>query len=302
MRYLSIFLVMLLISGIAGAAWYPRSEDYNTTGDVNADNGHFTGDVTVDQILGVGTNVSDGKISEPLWVDDGLQVTGTSALNETTATNITATGTITGALTGTASRIPAGTFLDTSYGLKNSTANKAQVNLTSNDGLEFGTGAALGSLGVKTGDGLDTGATGVLIDVTDFLDTNYGLTESTNDVRVNISTSSGLEFGSGATQGALKIDPADASITLAAGGASVRSGMIKRTLATGTAAATNVTVSGMATGDELISVVAYTTAISIASMADRTSEYAVGSGILTKAAGTNETGNQLDIMWLDRTA
>jgi hypothetical protein len=136
-----------------------------------------------------------------------------------------------------------------------------------------------------------------------FIDTSYGLKNATtNKAQVNLSAASGLEFGSGATQGALKIDPTDASLTLAAGGISVRSGLIKRTLAAGTAAAANVTVSGMVAGDELISVIAYTTASSIASMADRTSEYAVATGHLYKAAGTNSTGNQLDIIWLDRTA
>jgi len=72
MRYLSIFLVMLLI-GMAGAqsTWYPRSADYNTTGDVNADNGHFTGDFTIDGTLGVGTNVSNGVFSEDIALGAG---------------------------------------------------------------------------------------------------------------------------------------------------------------------------------------------------------------------------------------
>lgn len=72
MKYLSIFLAMLLI-GMAGAqsSWYPRSADYNTTGDVNADNGHFTGDFTIDGTLGVGTNVSDGVFSEDIALGAG---------------------------------------------------------------------------------------------------------------------------------------------------------------------------------------------------------------------------------------
>lgn len=78
-------------------------------------------------------------------------------------------------------------------------------------------------------------------------------------------------------------------------------GFSKVTIADGTAAATNVTVSGMAVGDELVSVLALATKASIATMADRTSEYAVRAGVLTKAAGTNETGNQLIIVWNDLT-
>ena len=78
-------------------------------------------------------------------------------------------------------------------------------------------------------------------------------------------------------------------------------GFCKKTLADGTAAATDVTVTGMAVGDELVSVLALTTKAAITSMADRTSEYAVGAGKLVKAAGTDETDNQLIIEWLDLT-
>ena len=78
-------------------------------------------------------------------------------------------------------------------------------------------------------------------------------------------------------------------------------GFSKRTLADGTASATDVTVTGMAVGDELVSVIAMTTKAAITSMADRTSEYVVGAGKLVKAAGTNETDNQLLIEWLDLT-
>jgi len=78
-------------------------------------------------------------------------------------------------------------------------------------------------------------------------------------------------------------------------------GFSKVTIADGTAAATNVTVPGMAVGDELVSVLALTAKASIATMADRTEEYAVGAGVLTKADGTDETGNQLIIIWNDLT-
>lgn len=142
---------------------------------------------------------------------------------------VTAPGGITGSITGTASRIAVGSFIDTSYGLKNSTSNKAQINLSSTSGMAFGTGASLGALGLKTG-------------------------------------------------------------------------LLKHTLKDGTAAATNVSVTGMATGDELISVFSYTSKSSIASVADRTAEYAIGASWLVKSAGTNETGNQLDIWYMDRTA
>jgi hypothetical protein len=95
--------------------------------------------------------------------------------------------------------------------------------------------------------------------------------------------------------GSSALQPASVLKTKLAGGFS------KRTLADGTASATDVTVSGMAVGDELVSVVSYTTKAAITSMVDRTSEYTVGAGKLVKAAGTNETDNQLDIIWNDLT-
>jgi hypothetical protein len=78
-------------------------------------------------------------------------------------------------------------------------------------------------------------------------------------------------------------------------------GMSKISFADGTASATDVTVSGMASGDELVCVMSFTTKASIASVANRTSEYVVGAGKLVKAAGTDETGNQLVIYWNDLT-
>ena len=79
-------------------------------------------------------------------------------------------------------------------------------------------------------------------------------------------------------------------------------GFMKVTLVAGTNSAVNVTVAGMAAGDELVSVLAFATAASIATVADRTSEYVVGAGVLTKAAGTDERNNQLVIIWNDLTA
>lgn len=78
-------------------------------------------------------------------------------------------------------------------------------------------------------------------------------------------------------------------------------GFLKTAIADGTAAKTDVTVTGMAVGDELVAVLALTTKADIATMANRTSEYAIGAGKLTKADGTDETGNQLLIIYLDLT-
>jgi hypothetical protein len=73
------------------------------------------------------------------------------------------------------------------------------------------------------------------------------------------------------------------------------------TLAAGTDASANVTVAGIAVGDELISVLSFITAASIASVVDRTAEYVVGAGVLTKGTGTDDRNNQLVIIWHDLT-
>jgi hypothetical protein len=84
-------------------------------------------------------------------------------------------------------------------------------------------------------------------------------------------------------------------------GPKLPTGLLHITLADGTIGATNVTVAGMAATDEIVSVLSFTTKVAIASVADRTSEYAAGAGVATKAAGTIETGNQLVIVWMSHT-
>ena len=78
-------------------------------------------------------------------------------------------------------------------------------------------------------------------------------------------------------------------------------GFLKTTLADGTAAETDVTVTGMAVGDELVAVLSLSTKADIETLENRTSEYTVGAGKLVKAAGTDETNNQLIIIYLDLT-
>jgi hypothetical protein len=93
----------------------------------------------------------------------------------------------------------------------------------------------------------------------------------------------------------------DASLVVGASGVKIKAAALKHVLADGTAAATAVTVAGMAVGDELISVHAQATKAAVATITDRTAEYAIGTGQLTKAAGTDESNNQLDIWYWDRT-
>ncbi len=79
-------------------------------------------------------------------------------------------------------------------------------------------------------------------------------------------------------------------------------GFSKITLADGTGVGADVTIAGIVAGDELVAVHAYSTKAAIATVADRTSEYVVGAGVLTKAGGTDESApNQLIVHWNDLT-
>jgi len=78
-------------------------------------------------------------------------------------------------------------------------------------------------------------------------------------------------------------------------------GFSKVTLAAGTNSGANVTIAGIAVGDEVVAVLSFTTAAAIATVADRTAEYVAGAGVLTKAAGTDDRNNQLVVFWNDLT-
>lgn len=65
MRKLFGLLMLLMLIGSASAAstWYPRSADYNTSGDINADNGAFSGDVNIVGALTVGGVIVPQEVS-----------------------------------------------------------------------------------------------------------------------------------------------------------------------------------------------------------------------------------------------
>lgn len=77
------------------------------------------------------------------------------------------------------------------------------------------------------------------------------------------------------------------------------SGLLQFKVAAGTASKTKVTVTGMAVGDTLISVLAVTA--TTAAVTDRTAEYAIGDGELTKSGTTDESGNYLIIIYANLT-
>lgn len=79
----------------------------------------------------------------------------------------------------------------------------------------------------------------------------------------------------------------------------LKGSFLKTNVIDGTAAATDVTITGMVATDELVFVGSLITKADIATFADRTSEYVCGAGKLVKAAGSNDSANQLIIIWLD---
>ena len=92
--------------------------------------------------------------------------------------------------------------------------NSVAVSLATTSGLEFDTGAlqigdsiagaglAISSkvLAVGAGDGIDVAADSIAVDVTDIIDTAKGLTESSNNIQINLAATSGLGFASGALE------------------------------------------------------------------------------------------------------
>lgn len=87
-------------------------------------------------------------------------------------------------------------------------ANVVQV-ITVESGGGGGGGAATS---YSAGDGIDISGNTILVDVTDIIDTDYGLTESGNDIRINLAAPSGLEFASGALR--IKDDVAGSGLAI----------------------------------------------------------------------------------------
>lgn len=62
-----------------------------------------------------------------------------------------------------------------------------------------------------------------------------------------------------------------------------------------------ITVSGMAVGDEVVSVLVYATAASIATAAAHAGTFTAAAGKITPGTEVNNTNNQYLVIWNDRT-
>ncbi|MCK9569456.1 hypothetical protein M0R72_11000 [Candidatus Pacearchaeota archaeon] len=213
MRKLLIFLMAFMVVGAAsGLPMLGPSQGFRNPGNVEIGGSLsvgganiVAGSITYDDITQAAyanetaINSSIDALTLAAYTNETDINSSLSALTIAAYTNETAINTTLAALPGS--------IIDAEYGLKNE-SGVVIVNLTANDGLEFGTGATLGALGVKTGDGLDTGATGVLVDATDIINTGEGLYESSeNNIAINLTEDGGLGFGLGADSGALIVYP-----------------------------------------------------------------------------------------------
>jgi hypothetical protein len=173
--------------------------------------GGVTGDVTLDVIAASnsGLTVNADDITITLQTNPGLEL-GASGL---------------------------AVALDTNPGILKNPGGLA-IGLQSPSGLELaagglavadslaGSGLAIASkvISIGAGDGIDVLTSTIAVDVTDIIDTSYGLTENANNIRVNLASPSGLSF----TGGALQLDDsvAGSGINIAGKVMSVDSGSI----------------------------------------------------------------------------
>lgn len=85
------------------------------------------------------------------------------------------------------------------------------------------------------------------------------------------------------------------------GQANLPGGFLQVDLAAGGAAG-NITITGIAVGDELAFVGVFATAASIATLTDLTAEFSVTApNTINNTGGTATTSNQLMVIWVDRT-
>ena len=154
--------------------------------------GAISGNVTLDVGAGDGIDVAADSIAADVsdFAGTGLEDDGSNNLRIAAAAagnGLTGGG-------GLALAVGAGTLI---------TVGATTVGITPGANYQFigtgaGTAAAWQNLSALAGDGLDH-ALGVLsVDVTDIIDTSYGLTENSNNIRINLAATSGLNFSTGA--------------------------------------------------------------------------------------------------------
>ena len=80
---------------------------------------------------------------------------------------------------------------------------------------------------VTAGDGIDVNGTQVSVDVTDIIDTNYGLTENANDIRINLESDGAISFDS--SNHGLEVNVDDSTIEITTNALNVKADGITAT-------------------------------------------------------------------------
>lgn len=86
-------------------------------------------------------------------------------------------------------------------------------------------------------------------------------------------------------------------------GAMLNTGVVKQTVSDGVdeTTPTNIGCTGMAVGDEVVSVIVFTTKASIATMAAHAGTLTAAADGITPGTPVDNTGNQYLITWIDKT-
>jgi hypothetical protein len=167
---------------------------------------------------------------------------------------------------------------------------------------------AIVAIGVDVEEGIAAGS----IDTTDIATGGVDTAELADDAVTADKVADGAidaaaKFAASVVDNAAMADDAIDSAEIAAGAVDnthLSGGFLKVVAANGTDSAVDVTVTGIAVGDELVSVLSFdddAVTGAFEALLDRTSEYVVAADTLTKAAGTDDTGNRLLIIYLDLT-
>lgn len=215
MKKLLIFLLAFMIVGAAsGLPLFGPHQGFYNPGDLG-----IGGTLTVGGANIVAGSVSYDVINATIASQAVSQVTNETAINTSIAALTQAAYVNETAINATLTAMP-GSIINTAYGLKNLSGDIV-VNLTPDKGLEFGIGAVLGALQVEAGNGIKLSSAGVAVEPTDIIGTSYGLLDSSDDIRINLTANKGLEFGTGAALGSLQIKLDGSTLALGSSGIKV---------------------------------------------------------------------------------
>ncbi len=135
---------------------------------------------------------------------------------------------------------------------------------------------------------------------------NSGATTTIQVVNTHGGAVGSLDLPAGTIQTTDIADDAITAAKIAANavtGSELATGVVKASVANGVneTTPTNIPVTGMAVGDEVIAVLVFTTAASIATLAAHAGTFTAAAGGCTPGTAVDNTGNQYVVFWIDKT-